>query len=219
MRTFTFILLLALLAVCVSAVRLSDAPSSSHSLGVPVPYKWCGASTDDATIDSITSNEFPPVKGDNLVLNVTGNLTKVVTSGTYTIAISVSGFPLPSITGDIDAFSPLPWALGELNFTYSQEIPSEAPPGSYQVKISAVDQDSKQIFCISIAFSLSADKTQNDLTLQAVQSRADQLMAEQRMTVEAKLNQQRPTSKIPLLSNLRRPKMPAMKPMKSNRRL
>lgn len=219
MRTFTFVvLLLAVLAVCVSAVRVPAGPSSSLSLGVPVPYKWCGAATDDATIDSIVSNEFPPVAGDNLVLNVTGNLTKQVTSGTYTIAISVSGFPLPSITGDIAAFSPLPWGLGQLNFSYAQEIPSAAPPGSYLVKISAVDQDSKQIFCISITFTLSAQPGQAALTLQAVQSKAEELAVEAASSIN-----QRPMAniKVPAINNLRRTqhRMPAMKPIKSNRRL
>ena len=145
---FSVVLLLAVLAVCVSAVS--------------VPYKSCGSSTDDATLTSIVSNEFPPVKGDNLSLNVTGNLTKNVTAGQYTIAITVGGFPLPDLTGDISSFRALPWPVGELNFTYSQDIPSAAPSGSYVVKISAVDQDSDQIFCISIAFSLKAQAAGDD---------------------------------------------------------
>lgn len=223
--SFTFVLLFSLLAVCVSA-RWSN-PSTSlvelNPLGVAVPYKWCGSSSDDATIDSIVSNEFPPVKGDTLVLNVTGNLTKVVTAGTYKISITVSGIPLPDITGDISDFRALPWQLGELNFTYSQEIPSEAPSGSYTVKISAEDQDKKQIFCISIAFSLSAQPGQPDIRLSSAVRKADDAEADATIAFEAS---SRPISglRVPAANNrgvraqLTMPSMPTMKPMKGGKR-
>jgi len=143
MRVFSFVLVLALLVVCASAVS--------------VPYKWCGSSSDDATIQSITSNEFPPKAGDTLTLNVTGNLSKEVTDGTYLIKIVIDGIiPLPSENGSISVFRPLPWPEGALNFSYSRPIPAAAPTGSYVVTISAIDQDYVQIFCISVAFKLSA---------------------------------------------------------------
>ena len=146
MRVLSVVLLLALLVACASAVN--------------VPYKWCGSSSDDATIQSIVSNEFPPSAGDTLTLNVTGNLSKQVTDGTYLIKIVVDGIiPLPSENASISTFRELPWPTGELNFSYSREIPSAAPAGSYVVTISAVDQDYVQIFCISVAFKLSIDKT------------------------------------------------------------
>jgi len=141
MRFLTLVLVFALLAVCVSAVA--------------VPYKWCGSSSDDATVDSIVSNEFPPNKGDTLQLNVTGNLSKEVTAGTYAIAIVVDGIvPLPTENGSISEFRDLPWPVGQLNFSYSRVIPTGAPSGSYVVRISAIDQDWTEIFCISVSFPL-----------------------------------------------------------------
>ena len=213
MRAFTLVLLVALLAVSVSAARLS---SVSRSVGVVVPYKWCGKSTDDGSISSVLSNEFPPVKGDTLSLNVTGNLTKEVTSGQYTIAASVGGFPLPPLTGDIDAFRSLPWPVGSLNFTYSQSIPSAAPSGKYDVKISAVDQDKTQIFCISISFTLSAaddEEGQVDAVLRSAADDDNGLLMAARGPFGSR------SSAMLSKAQLKRPelKMPKIKPI--NRRL
>ena len=150
MRAFTLVLLLALFA---------------YASAVPIPFTSCGSSSDDGTISSIVGNEFPPVKGDTLQLNVTGNLTKEVTSGTYTIKITVDGFPLTGPTGSVSDFRPLPWPVGDLNFTYSESIPSVAPSGSYVISISAVDQDSDEIFCISLSFDLSEESQQTGHSL------------------------------------------------------
>lgn len=204
MRVSAVVLVFALLAVCVSAV--------------PVPYKWCGSSSDDATLTSIVSNEFPPVKGDTLSLNVTGNLSKEVTSGQYTIAITVGGFPLPDLTGDIDSFRPLPWPVGDLNFTYSQGIPSAAPSGNYNVKISAVDQDSTQIFCISISFTLKA--VEGDVNMHSIRYTNQQQQSDEQPRTLPSLVPVRPIQRRqPVLTNNEqrvRPelKMTKMKPIK-----
>jgi len=124
--------------------------SLSAVLGASVEFKSCGTPSFDATITNITADVWPPEKGKDLVLNISGINKKVITSGTYTIQIKVDGIPLPNIDGDIDTFKPLPWPIGNLTFTYSQEIPSSAPSGQYALHISAVDQDKNGIFCITI---------------------------------------------------------------------
>ena len=124
---------------------------------VAVPYKWCGRTGYDATIDSIVGNEFPPQKGDTLNLNVTGNLSKAVTDGTYNVSVVIDNLiSLPLQTGNVSDFHPLPWPVDELNFTYSKTIPDGAPPGSYVVKIQAEDQDDTGIFCIQVSFTLKS---------------------------------------------------------------
>ena len=98
MRVSAVVLVFALLAVCVSAV--------------PVPYKWCGSSSDDATLTSIVSNEFPPVKGDTLSLNVTGQSEQGGDVRPVHHRHHSGRLPLPDLTGDIDSFRPLPLAGG-----------------------------------------------------------------------------------------------------------
>jgi hypothetical protein len=133
---------------------------SFHSIQVSSAspkYTLCSAKDADVNIQNITANVWPPIKGQTLVLNVTGNNTKEVTSGTYDIKITVGGIPLPDITGNIDVFKPLPWPVGDLQFQYKQDIPSAAPSGNYVIKISAVDQNKHQIFCLSLTFALKAE--------------------------------------------------------------
>jgi len=142
-------------ALIVIALCLSSVVSA-----VTVPYKSCAGAHDDANLTSIETTRWPPVKGAELALNITGNNSKIITSGTYTINIRVNGIPLPDIDGNIADFKPLPWPEGELNFTYTQEIPSIAPSGQYAIKISAVDQDKDEIFCITLSFTISMSEAE-----------------------------------------------------------
>jgi len=136
------LLLLLLLAVCCVA-------------DVPIPYDLCSSPTAHLKINSVTDNEWPPVKGDTLNITVSGVVDEDVTSGEYTIAIKLDGFPLPDINGDIADFHPLPWMTGPLTFSFPEPIPSSAPGGTYNIQISAVDQNKSQLFCVSINFKLS----------------------------------------------------------------
>jgi len=154
MRLITLLILLLLISLyATSALRPTiDAPLAD------VPFKSCASASADANISSITADVWPPQKGADLDLNVTGTNSKNITSGTYTIEIKVSGIPLPPITGSIADFRPLPWPIGHLAFGFSENIPGAAPSGSYTLKISAVDQDKDEIFCINLAFTLSAEQ-------------------------------------------------------------
>jgi len=123
-------------------------------LGVPVPYALCSIPSAHLKISSVSSNEWPPKKGDTLNITVTGVVDETVTSGQYSINIKIDGFPLPAITGDISTFHPLPWAKGPLQFSFLEDIPGDAPSGSYALQISAVDQSNQQLFCVDLAFKL-----------------------------------------------------------------
>ena len=154
MRAFvTVVLVLALLVAYASAVS--------------VPFKSCGSSSDDGTVSSIDANAYPPAIGQTLQLNITGNLTKEVTDGTYQVVVKDDGYTLITLNGNVSDFRPLPWPLGEGNFTYSQAIPSISPPGSYVVTITADDQDSDEIFCLSLSFDL-AEPQQTEHTISRV---------------------------------------------------
>jgi len=138
-------------------------------------WKSCATPTYDVTITNITANEWPPAKGSDLVLNITGTNTKNITSGDYIIQLKVDGIPLPNIDGDIDTFKPLPWPVGNLSFTYSQEIPESAPSGTYTIHISAVDQDKKGIFCITLEVKITG-KAEGEGALSAFLHRKGRVM-------------------------------------------
>lgn len=143
MRAFTLLFVLSLLALQASAVS--------------VPFKWCAASSDDTTIQSIVSDNYPPMRGDPLHINVTGNVSKQVTSGSYNITINVED-TIRMVTGNLSEFNPVPWPVGNVTFTYSTKVPEYAPPGKYNVKVQAADQDGIGVFCIVVVFTLAADE-------------------------------------------------------------
>jgi len=140
--------LLCLVFLMVNANRVAS---------VDVSYKLCG-SKNHMNISSIESNAWPPIKGQNLNLNVTGSLDEDVSDGKYTISIKIDGFPIPALKGDISDFKALPWDQGAFDFTYTQEIPSSAPSGSYSLTIQANDQNDSSILCVDLAFTLSSDE-------------------------------------------------------------
>jgi len=125
---------------------------------VPVPdWKSCASSDYDVNITDLEANVWPPQKGKDLIVNITGVNSKNITSGTYEIAIKCDGIPLPSIDGDIDTFHALPWLVGNLSFTWTQAIPSAAPSGKYTLKVSAVDQDKHGIFCLTVQTTIKSE--------------------------------------------------------------
>jgi len=147
MRSLLSLLLLAaVLSLCVGL----------SSSAFPV-YKDCAVEGADVRIENITSNVWPPVKGEALTLNVSGVNSEHIFSGDYTINTKLGTISFPPQNGSIGDFRALPWPLGELNFTYTQDIPPPAPSGDYKLHISALDQKQREIFCIVLDYTLDAE--------------------------------------------------------------
>jgi len=135
----------------------------SFTLSDEVVYKSCASSNAHLSIANITANVFPPQKGVDFNVTVNGTLDEDVTDGTWTASVSYEGFPLGHDSGKISEFKPLPWAKGVFDFTYSFDIPSATPGGSYKVELSAVDQSKSQLFCIDISFSITSLQESNEI--------------------------------------------------------
>jgi len=123
-------------------------------VAVPVIYTLCNKGTPLINITKVDANEWPPKKGTDLNVTIDGVLSKEVDKGQYTEQIKISGFPLPPSTGNIGEIKPLPWLKGEIDFELSTPIASSTPSCSYNVHISAADQDKAEIFCVDMAFKL-----------------------------------------------------------------
>ena len=52
---------------------------------------------------------------------------------------------------------PVPWSAGPFEFDYVFPIPGSAPSGKYTAQLSAADQNKTALFCINLAFSISAE--------------------------------------------------------------
>jgi len=123
-------------------------------VAVVPPYKVCSTAKAHLKIYTVETNVWPPVSGETLLVNMTGEIDETVTAGTYTIDVTLDGIPLPSIGGDIDQFKPLPLPDGNLSMSFSQDIPSGILQGTTcSLQISAVDQNNDQLFCITMSFT------------------------------------------------------------------
>jgi len=122
----------------------------------------CGSSSDDLQIDTVAISPDPPQIGKTLTIIATGTLSTSVTSGSVFVSIIYDGF-LPVLNNTFSLCTlaqqlgiKCPLAQGPVGIKVSQMIPALAPSGSYTGKILATDQNSKEIACISLSFSMSA---------------------------------------------------------------
>jgi len=117
-------------------------------------YTNCGSSGDDFQVSSVVITPSPPVKGHSLTVNSTGSVTKEITNGTVTLKLTFDGFTVSTTNVPFCQEATCPVLVGSHSFSVTESIPSNSPSGSYAAKVSAVDQNNKEIFCVSIAFTL-----------------------------------------------------------------
>jgi len=130
---------------------------SASALDVKPPYKVCSTAIAHLKIFDVETNVWPPVSGQTLEVNMTGSVDENVSSGTYEIDVSLDGISVPPITGDISAFKPVPWDQGNISMSFPQDIPGGILPGTTcSLKISAVDQNKDQLFCVSMSFTFGS---------------------------------------------------------------
>merc|ERR1719238_1964566 len=96
-----------------------------------------------------------PKAGSPLVVSVTGTLSEQVTSGTLNFEVSILGITLDKKTMSIcDVGITCPIASGAVKFSITEDIPSDAPPGTYDLKVSATAGTGAQITCFSASVTL-----------------------------------------------------------------
>jgi len=124
---------------------------------VPFPYTFCSSPGPHVKILTIEGNVWPPVSGQTLSVEMTGILNKNISSGDYSVDVSLDGIHVTTLTGDINEFKPLPWIQGNMTMNFNQDIPGGILPGTTcSLRVSAVDQDNTQLFCITLSFTFKA---------------------------------------------------------------
>jgi len=124
---------------------------------VKPPYKVCSTAVAHLKIFDVETNVWPPVSGQTLEVNMTGSVDETVTSGIYEIDVALDGISIPPINGDISAFKPVPWDQGNITMSFPQDIPGGILSGTTcSLKISAVDQNKQQLFCVEMSFTFGS---------------------------------------------------------------
>eukprot|EP00455_Lapot_gusevi_P000160 TRINITY_DN1006_c0_g1_i1.p1 TRINITY_DN1006_c0_g1~~TRINITY_DN1006_c0_g1_i1.p1 ORF type:complete len:136 (+),score=59.75 TRINITY_DN1006_c0_g1_i1:93-500(+) len=117
-------------------------------------FKNCGSTSDPLQISSVTLTPDPPTRG-NLQVAVTGKSGIAISSGTAVTDISYLGIKIASETDNLCSLSPCPVAPGTVfHAVKNANIPSIAPGGAYEAKLTMKDGNGNQLGCFIIDFSL-----------------------------------------------------------------
>ncbi|EGG20835.1 hypothetical protein DFA_00700 [Cavenderia fasciculata] len=117
----------------------------------------CGSSSDHFQIGSVTITPDPPVKGQDITVTANGNLNEEITSGNVKLLVKFGFITILNQNEDLcQAKNPIPCPLqpGAYNHTITAQIPSNAPSGKYSGNVVVTDQNSQEVACIDLAFSL-----------------------------------------------------------------
>jgi len=121
--------------------------------GVPVTFTTCGSG--DITVSALTASVWPPVPGQALTVDATGDSSIDITGGSYEVAVALDGFTLLTHSGDLSTIVTLPITAGTHTLSKTATLPSILPAGSYTIQANGTDQNGGSLGCVSLAFTIA----------------------------------------------------------------
>eukprot|EP00897_Mesotaenium_endlicherianum_P003497 jgi/Mesen1/3175/ME000184S02234 len=82
----------------------------------------------------------------------------VLNGGTVQVFVFFHGIPIHYERKSLCGKTPCPISPGEFSLSQKQSLPSITPAGTYMVRLSAVDDEGKQLFCERISFQIVKSK-------------------------------------------------------------
>jgi len=126
---------------------------------VAADFTWSSCASPDAKakVQTVTLNPDPIVRGQDVAVELYGELEEIVTGGTAKISISYMGFEVYSRQENNCDVLDCPIHSGPLNASFTVEgsaIPSYAPAGQYTGRSVIQDQNGEELVCLDLSFSL-----------------------------------------------------------------
>jgi len=121
-----------------------------------IPYTTC----DDGaahllSVTTIGSTLFPPKAGKELSLAAVGTTSSDITGGSYSVTVSLSGFPIVTQSGKLSEIATLPFVAGTpRTLIKNGTIPSFLPAGDYDLQLTGVDQNGKNLGCVDVQWKV-----------------------------------------------------------------
>jgi len=123
-----------------------------YSQSVLVPYTDCSAPGSHVKVSNITANVWPPQKEVLESISINGYSNENITGGAYEIDVYWENQKIDVIPGNVCSLDACPIVVGPASVIYNVTIPSAAPAGSYEIDVSATDQNKQPLFCVKIYF-------------------------------------------------------------------
>jgi len=161
-----FTAVLALLAITLTATAL---PVKRSDLVIPIAslngteetvFTSCGDDSDSLRIDSVKITPDPPKIGADLVIDLAGNLAKVLEAGSNLNIRAYLGF-IEVKNEDVDLCTTLnlncPFASGQQAIHAKLTLPTSIPAGvTIKVELRGSNVDQSEIFCLSGDLNLAS---------------------------------------------------------------
>eukprot|EP00744_Colponema_vietnamica_P024304 GILI01035443.1.p2 GENE.GILI01035443.1~~GILI01035443.1.p2 ORF type:complete len:143 (+),score=36.02 GILI01035443.1:90-518(+) len=120
--------------------------------------KVCSQAGDYGQIQNVSLAPNPPVKGQQVSINLSVKPTQQITGGTVDISVKYAGIKLHDEKQDLCSHmsgASCPVAPGTtFAFAYSVSIPSFAPGGNYAVTLTTTDSNGAEVDCVELDFTL-----------------------------------------------------------------
>lgn len=121
-------------------------------------YKITICSEDSHLMNPII-NISPDIirKGEDITINITGDLDKPLLSGLINVIIKLNGSSIVTKKYNLCEKNQCPvndGKPGHVEFTYVESIPGFAFPGKYNAELTITDQDNEDVLCLDIDIDL-----------------------------------------------------------------
>jgi hypothetical protein len=120
----------------------------------PLEFCFADRSRDLLTIDKVDLSPNPPEAGTSLVIEASGTVVKTITRGAYVkIVVKYGLIQLLSTTADLceqleNVELSCPLEPGKLKITKAVDLPTQIPPGTYNVIADVYSDEDEPITCL-----------------------------------------------------------------------
>jgi len=135
--------------------RLPASTTPAKVKATPFPFTVCPGAPTDLSVTALYVTPDPPVKGQNINMELTGTVDEQLTTGSnFVVNVLYDNVQIFTETVDMSTATTLPVGPGTVDLKYSVLIPSIAPAGSYVVSLTFNDQTGTEITCIQLSLNL-----------------------------------------------------------------
>ena len=145
MRTMPAVTLLVLGVAIAAATPVAASPA---------PFTSC-APQSTLQVNSVDIEPQPLVPGKKVTVRADGTLSERLTDGTYNADVRYMGVSVQQLSGSLGEVISLPAGPGPVTVQRKFKVPKQAPSGSYELTVSATDQNGATLTCLTVPFRVS----------------------------------------------------------------
>ncbi|PWA98672.1 hypothetical protein CTI12_AA015440 [Artemisia annua] len=118
-------------------------------------FKYCNKKKEYAVqVSEVVISPDPIKKGQETSFTISAVTDKPLSEGKVVIGVAYFGWSVYSETGDLCTSLSCPVPAGDFTISYSQFLPTIAPPGSYTLTLKIQNGNKSELTCIKFDFSI-----------------------------------------------------------------